>query len=167
LTPDSANAIAGGAGTDLWASIRQLWKVPQRAANMAHGAPGGPARQDAETAASPLTPGDRARFSEWWDRVQTWFAEDPGRALAEADRLAGNLMSASGYAVDHLARGGADAPADRALVVQYYRAAGRAAAGREHASVEDQRQAMIFYRRLVAVLTRRPDDRAAGDTRPL
>ena len=47
----------------------------------------------------PLTAAERDRFQQSWRAVQAKFVDDPIRALAEADQLLGEAMSACGYPV--------------------------------------------------------------------
>src|SRR4051794_28756754 len=47
----------------------------------------------------PLMPDDRARFSNAWRSVQAQFVDDPGRSIAEADRLVTEVMRVRGYPV--------------------------------------------------------------------
>ena len=44
----------------------------------------------------PLTPGDRAGFTESWRRVQARFVDDPKAAVTESDQLLGDVMSTRG-----------------------------------------------------------------------
>jgi len=46
-----------------------------------------------------LSPADRVEFQDRWRQIQTEFVDDPSRALAQADRLTGEVMSAEGYPV--------------------------------------------------------------------
>ena len=45
----------------------------------------------------PLSPGDRARFTEFWSKVQARFVDDPKAALTETDDYLGDVMSKRGY----------------------------------------------------------------------
>jgi hypothetical protein len=47
-----------------------------------------------ETATPLLTPEDSAAFEQRWTEVQTYFVDDPERAVEDADRLVGDLMEA-------------------------------------------------------------------------
>ena len=98
----------------------------------------------------PLTPEDRARFTEEWDRVQAHFVDAPAGAVAEADQLLGDIMATCGYPMGDFEQRAADISVDHPIVTQNYRAAHdiavRQAAGR--AGTEDLRRAMIHYRAL-------------------
>jgi hypothetical protein len=98
----------------------------------------------------PLSSGDATRFSEAWRRVQAQFVDDPHGAIAEADRLVGELMQARGYPVGEFEQRVEDISVDHPNVVMNYRAARDIAADRKRgsASTEDLRQAMVHYRAL-------------------
>jgi hypothetical protein len=107
----------------------------------------------------PLTPGDRARFTESWRRVQAQFVDDPKGAVTECDQLLGDVMSTRGYPVSDFEQRTADISVDHPRVVENYRAAHeivlRHAQGQ--ASTEDLRQAMIHYRTLFVELVGEPE----------
>ena len=47
----------------------------------------------------PLSPDEADRYSAAWQRVQSQFVDDPGRAITDADKLVGEVMTARGYPV--------------------------------------------------------------------
>ena len=98
----------------------------------------------------PLNPGDRARFVESWGRVQARFVDGPGNAVADADRLLGDVLSTCGYSLGDFEPGAADISVDHPQVLANYRAARQNALRRTNgqSSTEDLRQAMIHYRTL-------------------
>jgi len=106
-----------------------------------------------------LTPGDRARFTESWRRVQARFVDEPRGAVTEADQLLGDVMSTRGYPVSDFEQRIADISVDHPRVVENYRAAHEI--GLRHAqgqaSTEDLRQAMIHYRTLFDELVSEPE----------
>jgi hypothetical protein len=98
----------------------------------------------------PLTPAESARYGEVWRHVQALFVDDPKGAIAEADHLVNEVMTARGYPVVDFDQRVADISVDHPIVVEHYRAA-RAIAARKDAdgvSTEDLRQAVIHYRAL-------------------
>jgi hypothetical protein len=101
-----------------------------------------------------------AGFSAQWRRIQAQFVDDPRAAVAEADRLVGEVMQARGYPVGDFDRRVEDISVDHPNVVMNYRAARDIA--QEHArgtaSTEDMRQAMVHYRALFAELLETPAD---------
>jgi hypothetical protein len=106
-----------------------------------------------------LTPGDRARFTESWRRVQARFVDEPNGAITEADQLLGDVMSTRGYPVSDFEQRTADISVDHPRVVENYRAAHEIALrhAQGQASTEDLRQAMIHYRTLFVELVSEPE----------
>jgi FtsZ-interacting cell division protein ZipA len=98
----------------------------------------------------PLTPEERARFTESWRATQARFVDEPGEATAEADRLVADVMGARGYPVHDFEQRASDISVDHPDVVENYRAAHASslASERGEASTEDLRTAMIHYRAL-------------------
>jgi len=111
----------------------------------------------------PLSPEDRARFAEAWRSDQARFVDDPKAAVTEADRLVADVMQARGYPVGDIEQRAADISVEHPRVVENYRAAHAIALRhkRGEASTEDLRQAMVYYRALIAELL---EDRAPGHT---
>lgn len=113
----------------------------------------------------PLTPGDRARFIESWRMVQAQFVNNPGAAIAEADRLLADVMSTRGYPAANadFDQRAADISVDHPIVVENYRTAHTIAVlhSRGRASTEDLRQATIHYRSVFEELISQPNDLSA------
>ena len=107
----------------------------------------------------PLEPVARLNFIDRWKDVQADFVDDPARAVADADRLLGEVMAARGYPVSDFEQRAGDISVDHPEVVRNYRAghdiALRHAQGK--ASTEDLRQAMIHYRALFDELVNETD----------
>jgi hypothetical protein len=101
-----------------------------------------------------LAANDVKRFSDAWRVVQALFVDDPRRAVAQADRLIAEVMTARGYPVGDFEQRADDISVDHPNVVMNYRAAhdiaNSHAQGR--ASTEDLRQAMVHYHALFAEL---------------
>jgi hypothetical protein len=106
----------------------------------------------------PLAAGDRARFVESWQRVQTHFVDGPADAVTEADQLLGDVMSTRGYPVSDFEQRAADISVDHPLVLENYRMAHEVALRqtRGQATTEDLRQAMVHYRTLFEELISEP-----------
>jgi FtsZ-interacting cell division protein ZipA len=103
---------------------------------------------------------DRAeaeRFADAWKAEQTRFVDAPKQAVANADRLVGDLMKARGYPVGDFEQRAADISVDHPVVVENYRSAHDIALrdSRGQASTEDLRQAMVHYRTLFEDLLER------------
>jgi hypothetical protein len=98
----------------------------------------------------PLSGLDRDRFLQSWRAIQATFVDDPNGAVADADTLLGEVMSARGYPVSDFDQRVAEISVNHPIVVQNYRA-GHDVVMRHsqgNATTEDLRQAMIHYRAL-------------------
>jgi hypothetical protein len=96
----------------------------------------------------PMPAAEVGRVKNSWRRVQEQFVDDPQGAIAEADRLVGEVMAMRGYPLGDFDRRVEDISVDHADVVMNYRAAHDIALqqSRGAASTEDLRQAMVHYR---------------------
>jgi hypothetical protein len=110
----------------------------------------------------PLTPRDRAHFVESWRMVQAQFVDNPGAAIAEADRLLADVMSTRGYPAANadFEQRAADISVDHPIVVENYRTAHNIAVqhSRGRASTEELREATIHYRSVFEELISEPND---------
>jgi hypothetical protein len=97
-----------------------------------------------------LKPEDQRRFADEWRIAQANFVDDPSNAIGEADRLVQRVMDARGYPITDFEQQAADVSVDHPQVVSNYRAAHAIAEkhGRDGASTEELRQAMVHYRAL-------------------
>jgi hypothetical protein len=97
-----------------------------------------------------LDPSERERFVERWGSVQSRFVDSPKGAVAEADDLVSSLMKTRGYPVSDFDQRAADISVDHPRVVENYRSAHEIAlrVGKNEATTEDLRTAMIHYRSL-------------------
>lgn len=97
-----------------------------------------------------LTTAERGRFSADWQSVQSRFVDHPKSAVTEADELVSSLMQARGYPVADFDQRAADISVDHPRLVENYRSAHGVAVrlGKDEASTEDLRTAMIQYRKL-------------------
>jgi hypothetical protein len=113
----------------------------------------------------PLTPRDRAHFVETWRMVQAQFVDNPGAALAEADRLVADVMSTRGYPASNtdFEQRVADISVDHPVVVENYRTAHTIAVqhSRGRATTEELRLATIQYRSVFEELINEPNDMPA------
>lgn len=93
---------------------------------------------------------ERDRYILDWQTVQSRFVDHPKGAVTEADELITALLRARGYPVADFDRRAADISVNHPRVVEYYRSAHGVAVrmGRDEASTEDLRAAMIQYRSL-------------------
>jgi hypothetical protein len=105
-----------------------------------------------------LDPTERERFSKRWESVQSRFVDSPQGAVTEADDLVSSLMKTRGYPVSSFDQRAADISVDHPRVVENYRSAHEIArrVGRDQATTEDLRAAMIHYRSLFEELVQAP-----------
>jgi hypothetical protein len=101
---------------------------------------------------------EHERFSKRWESVQSRFVDSPKGAVAEADDLVSSVMKARGYPVSDFDQRAADISVDHPRVVQNYRSAHEIAlrVGKDQASTEELRTAMIHYRSLFEELVQVP-----------
>jgi hypothetical protein len=105
-----------------------------------------------------LDPMEHERFLKRWESVQSRFVDSPRGAVTEADDLLSSLMKARGYPVSDFDQRAADVSVDHPRVVENYRCAHKIAlrAGKDAATTEDLRTAMIHYRSLFEELVQGP-----------
>jgi hypothetical protein len=105
-----------------------------------------------------LDPMERERFSKQWQSVQSRFVDSPKGAVTEADDLVSSLMKTRGYPVSDFDQRAADVSVDHPRVVENYRSAHEIAlrVGKNGATTEDLRSAMIHYRSLFEELVQAP-----------
>ncbi|MBZ5614690.1 MAG: hypothetical protein LAO23_11835 [Acidobacteriia bacterium] len=97
-----------------------------------------------------LDPMEHERFSKRWEAVQSRFVDSPKGAVTEADDLVSSVMKARGYPMSDFDQRAADISVDHPHVVENYRSAHEIAlrVGKDAATTEDLRTAMIHYRSL-------------------
>jgi hypothetical protein len=102
----------------------------------------------------PLTAEQAARFSQAWKRVQGLFVDNPRGAVAAADKLVQEVMTARGYPMGDFESRAADISVDHPTVVEAYRAAQIIAVkdARGEADTEALRTAFVHYRTLFSEL---------------
>jgi hypothetical protein len=105
-----------------------------------------------------LDPIERERFLERWTSVQSRFVDSPKGAVAEADDLVSSLMKTRGYPVSDFDQRAADISVDHPRVLGNYRSAHEIAlrVGKDEATTEDLRTAMIHYHSLFDELVQEP-----------
>ena len=105
-----------------------------------------------------LDPIERERFSKQWELVQSRFVDSPKGAVTEADVLVSSLMKARGYPISDFDQRAADISVDHPRMVENYRSAHEIAmrVGKDKATTEDLRTAMIHYRSLFEELMQVP-----------
>ena len=105
-----------------------------------------------------LDPAEHERFSKRWDSIQARFIDSPKGAVAEADDLVSSLMKTCGYPVSDFDQRASDISVAYPRVVENYRSAHAIAlrVGKDAATTEDLRTAMIHYRSLFEELVQIP-----------
>jgi len=105
-----------------------------------------------------LDPIERERFLKRWESVQSRFVDSPKGAVTEADDLVSSLMKTRGYPVSDFNQRAADISVDHPRVVGNYRSAHEIAlrVGKDEATTEDLRTAMIHFRSLFEELVQEP-----------
>src|SRR5580693_5966029 len=101
---------------------------------------------------------EHERFLKRWASVQSRFDDSPKGAVTEADDLVSSLMKTRGYPVSDFDQRAADISVDHPRVVENYRSAHEIAlrVGKDGATTEDLRTAMIHYRSLFEELVQVP-----------
>ena len=101
---------------------------------------------------------EHERYSKQWQDVQSRFVDSPKGAVSEADDLVSSVMKVRGYPMVDFEQRAADISVDHPRVVENYRSAHAIAlrSGKEEASTEDLRTAMIHYRSLFEELVQAP-----------
>jgi len=115
----------------------------------------------------PLARADVVRFSDRWRDAQARFVDDPGAAIAQANELLKEGMSARGYPVGDFEQRAADLSVEHPRFVSNYRVAHEVAVLHERgdAGTEDMRRAMIHYRELFEDLLGLPAEPGSPDER--
>ncbi len=108
-----------------------------------------------------LDPIEHERFLKRWESVQSRFVDSPKGAVTEADDLVSSVMKARGYPVSDFDQRAADISVDHPRVVENYRSGHEIAlrvlkVGKEEATTEELRTAMIHYRSLFEELVQVP-----------
>ncbi len=98
-----------------------------------------------------LSDSERERYLSEWESIQGRFIDHPRGAVTEADELVHSILKARGYEGGTFDRRAADLSVHHSSLVEPYRRANGVTvrAGRNEATTEELRSAMILYRALV------------------
>lgn len=112
-------------------------------------------RRVEEYSLRPLVPAERSRLLSEWDAIQARFVDHPRGAVTEADELINNLLVMCGYAGRQFDQRADDLSVTHPRLADTYRRAYgiTARAGKNEATTEELRTAMILYRALFDELT--------------
>lgn len=97
-----------------------------------------------------LTPVERDRYVAEWDSVQNRFVDHPRGAVTEADEMINSVLQACGYPGGKFEQRVSDLSVHHARLAEPYRRANAITikAGKNEATTEELRSAMILYRAL-------------------
>jgi hypothetical protein len=111
-----------------------------------------------------LTVAERDRYGAEWATVQSRFIDHPRGAVTEADELVNSLLVARGYPAGGFDQRASDISVHHSTLVGPYRLANSitARAGRNEATTEELRNAMIQYRTLFDALLGTTTDAPVG-----
>ncbi|HEU5473841.1 MAG TPA: hypothetical protein VFV67_24615 [Actinophytocola sp.] len=117
-------------------------------------------RRHADLDIRPLDEAARERYGEDWTRIQAEFVDDPGGAVAEADRLVTVVMAERGYPTEGYEQQLTALSVQHAATLGHYRSAHDVMQQHteQQASTEDLREAMVHYRSLFEDLLEAPVD---------
>ena len=112
-----------------------------------------------------LTLAERSRYATEWESVQSRFIDHPRGAVTEADEMINSLLHTCGYAVGAFDQRASDISVHHARLVEPYRRANAITvrAGKNEATTEELRTAMILYRALFDELTQTTTDVTKAD----
>ncbi len=98
----------------------------------------------------PLTIEERDRYLSEWDTLQARFVDHPRGAVTEADEIINSLLRTRGYPAGPFEQRAADISVYHSPLVEPYRRANAITvrAGKNEATTEELRSAMILYRAL-------------------
>ncbi len=137
------------------ADLRQKFGPEYDRAVLAHGSKAEAQLADREKRVEKLNIRDldsmeHERYSKQWQAVQSRFVDSPKGAVIEADELVSSVMKTRGYPLSDFDQRAADVSVDHPRVVENYRSAHEIAlrVGKDAATTEDLRTAMIHYRSL-------------------
>jgi type II secretory pathway pseudopilin PulG len=99
----------------------------------------------------PLTNEERNGFFDDWETVQARFVDHPRGAVIEADELINMLLKARGYESTSFDQRANDLSVHHSRLVEPFRRANAITvrAGKDEASTEELRTAMLLYRALI------------------
>jgi hypothetical protein len=98
----------------------------------------------------PLTEEERSRYLDEWESLQARFIDHPRGAVTEADEMITSLLHTCGYTGDTFDQRAANLSVHHSRLVEPFRRANAitARAGKNEATTEELRSAMILYRAL-------------------
>lgn len=112
-----------------------------------------------------FTEAERDHYLSEWDTVQARFIDHPRSAVIEADEMINALLRARGYEGGPFDRRAADLSVHHSSLVEPYRRANAIVvrAGKNEATTEELRSAMILFRALIEALLQGPTQVARAE----
>jgi hypothetical protein len=106
----------------------------------------------------PLTEPEREHYLTEWEAIQARFIDHPRGAVTEADEMINSLLRARGYEGGAFDRRSSDLSVHHASLVEPYRRANTIVmrAGKNEATTEELRSAMILFRAIFEQLLQVP-----------
>ena len=106
----------------------------------------------------PLGDPERENYFAEWEAIQARFIDHPRGAVTEADEMINSLLRARGFEGGSFDRRAADLSVHYATLVEPYRRANAIVvrAGKNEATTEELRSAMILFRAIVEQLLQAP-----------
>jgi hypothetical protein len=113
----------------------------------------------------PLDDAERERYFAEWEAIQARFIDHPRGAVTEADEMINSLLRARGYEGGAFDRRAADLSVHYANLVEPYRRADAIVvrAGKNEATTEELRSAMILFRAIAEQLLQAPAPMARSE----
>jgi hypothetical protein len=113
----------------------------------------------------PLDDAERERYFAEWETIQARFIDHPRGAVTEADEMINSLLRARGYEGGAFDRRAADLSVHYANLVEPYRRANAIVvrAGKNEATTEELRSAMILFRAIAEQLLQAPAPMARSE----
>jgi hypothetical protein len=113
----------------------------------------------------PLDDAERERYFAEWEAIQARFIDHPRGAVTEADEMINSLLRARGYEGGAFDRRAADLSVHYANLVEPYRRANAIVvrAGKNEATTEELRSAMILFRAIAEQLLQAPAPMARSE----
>lgn len=95
-----------------------------------------------------LSEEERAGFITQWKRIQARFVDEPSASIQEANMMVADVMRARGYPIRDFDTQASDLSVNYPALAENYRSAHAIFVRSEqgHASTEELRQAVVFYR---------------------
>ncbi len=101
-----------------------------------------------------LAEAERTRYVLQWERIQARFVDEPSACIRDANMLVAEVIQARGYPIQDFDTRASDLSVNYPALAENYRSAHAIFLRNEqgHASTEELRQAVVFYRSIFSEL---------------